>query len=222
VDSNSNVGECSDHGGYWVNGQVNQVSVTDSGDYRFSWFGSDNQGTFSMRAYDSYIGPGQWSGFQDTMAASGQAVIGELGNRADASNAAIATFAGTSVLTGATMPLGAAVGGAVNRLAFGPSIGRLFYSGYPAAYAAAGAAYNLGRTIVDTPAGQAYTKVAGSIPASLVNGGWNILSYFWASGAAGTVNAFIAENASTASIWATTELPTLMQNSNIFVPIIYH
>jgi RHS repeat-associated protein len=96
IDHNSSVSECGANGGYWVFGEVNQVSVLDNGDYRFSYFGSDGNGTFSVRTYDSYIAPGDL----DQMSLLGSSVVGTLGRNASATNDFLVTFAGASIIAG--------------------------------------------------------------------------------------------------------------------------
>ena len=119
VDTVSNPEECSDSGGYWVYGPVNQVEVSD-GTYRFGWFASDEQGNFAVRTYDSYIGPGELS---DQMSPLGASVVPDLGRRSDASNAFIGIFAGAPVIGGgvvASLPtVGTALGTKLNEMAFG-------------------------------------------------------------------------------------------------------
>jgi RHS repeat-associated protein len=57
VDSHSSAGECTGTGGYWVSGQVNQVSVSDNGSYQFGYSGQKADGTLISQTYDTYLAP---------------------------------------------------------------------------------------------------------------------------------------------------------------------
>ena len=56
-DRNSSIGECNSNGGYWVSGQVNQVSVNGNGSYNFGYSGTDADGTIFSLSYANYLGP---------------------------------------------------------------------------------------------------------------------------------------------------------------------
>jgi RHS repeat-associated protein len=57
VDTNSSGGECQGTGGYWVSGQVNQVSVNDNGTYNFGYSGMGPDGNLQSITYNNYVAP---------------------------------------------------------------------------------------------------------------------------------------------------------------------
>ena len=57
TDTNSNSSECSSNGGFWVNGQVNQVSVNPNGTYQFGYSGTLADGSLGIIAYNGYLSP---------------------------------------------------------------------------------------------------------------------------------------------------------------------
>jgi hypothetical protein len=54
VDASSSAGECTGHGGYWVSGQVNQLTVDDSGGYHFGYTGMGADGNLQTISYAQY------------------------------------------------------------------------------------------------------------------------------------------------------------------------
>ena len=57
VDTNTNFVDCTKNGGYWVSGQVNEVTLTSSGDLQFGYSGWGANGAFQNITYNSYLGP---------------------------------------------------------------------------------------------------------------------------------------------------------------------
>ena len=57
VDTNSSGGECQGMGGYWVSGQVNQVTVNDNGTYNFGYSGIGPDGNLQSITYNNYVSP---------------------------------------------------------------------------------------------------------------------------------------------------------------------
>jgi RHS repeat-associated protein len=140
----------------------------------------------------------------DELDAKGQAVVDQLAENADSSIALIGTIAGGSAAVGGGAALAPVAGQAVNELALGSAVGRVFYRF--SRIAAAGAA---GRLIGERPTGQVLNFLP--LPDAVKGVGWNVLSRFWASGAAGTVNVF-AETGRRVGVLYTTELPRLLNN----------
>ncbi len=75
------------------------------------------------------------------------------------------------------------------------------------------AAQNSGANLLgDTPLG----RVVARLPLSMRDTGWRVASKLWASGAAGTVGAYL-NNPSTSGYFQTQELPALLANPNVFL-----
>ncbi len=150
---------------------------------------------------------------------SGQAVVNQLAENADPSMAMIGLVAGGSAAIGATAALAPVAGQAVNELAFGPATGRLFWAGGQVA-AEAAAASGTGRVISQSPVCRLFARLTSSLPYGLQRPGWAVLSRFWASGAAGTVNVF-PRSPHPNSLLMRVELPVLLRNPNVFKPLQY-
>jgi RHS repeat-associated protein len=108
VDNNSNISECSDNGGYWVDGPVNSLAVGDDGSYQFGWFGDNGQGTFGVRAYDSYIGPGEGRGQLPDGSVATLSLAGQMASPV-ADPGVIAQWYGLSIISGTIGAAGYAV-----------------------------------------------------------------------------------------------------------------
>jgi RHS repeat-associated protein len=57
VDTNTNFVDCTGNGGYWLSGQVNQVSLTSTGELQFGYSGMGPNGNFVAITYNNYLGP---------------------------------------------------------------------------------------------------------------------------------------------------------------------
>lgn len=149
----------------------------------------------------------------------GAGVVNLLGQNAHAQKAFIGKFAAAAVTTAVVAPVAAEVGtAALNRVALGPSTGRLFYSAgqvYRAANSGAG------QLLEGTPAGRALTAASKFLPANIQAAGWSALSKYWASGASGPVTAFGGSVFNVGSHFIQDELPALLRNPNITRPIMY-
>ncbi len=142
----------------------------------------------------------------------GQVVVGGLAERADASNQMIAGVAGLSAATGAFAAVGVpAAAGFANELALGAATGRVFYH-----YARIGEAGNAGRLIDETRVGRFISSL--SVPQSVRNFAFRLLSRPWASGASGSVQVFAQPGRfqpGTGGTLYNVELPRLLGNPNV-------
>jgi RHS repeat-associated protein len=117
TDSNSISRECTGTGGYWVSGQVNQVSVNDNGTYQFGYNGVGANGSIQSITYDSYLSPqpGYCSGGDVICGGPGQ-VPQAIGNiqSANTANLAIGSIYGIGLKIGVGLVGGLADAGAEN------------------------------------------------------------------------------------------------------------
>ena len=213
IDSNGAVGveagNCSSKSGVFVNGSINSLT----------WDSRKRTLGYTFTPSDGGIGTGivrvspQPSDRLDT---KGRAFVTNMAARVDASNEMLAKLIGVSVVAGVGAGTYPVVAEWANEVAFGPAVGRLFFEG-KLGYEAA-AAFGGGRLISGSPLGQQYAKWVES---GLQNWpgvsrlGWQVLSRFWASGAAGTTNIFLSGSNPRSLLW-TTELPVLLRNPNVF------
>jgi hypothetical protein len=104
VDTHSSGLECTRTGGYWVSGQVNQVSVNDDGSYQFGYSGAGPNGSIQSTTYNGYVGPqpGYCSGGDVICGGPGQ-VPQAIGNiqSANTENLAIGSIFGIGLKVGA-------------------------------------------------------------------------------------------------------------------------
>ena len=104
VDTNSTAGECTGTGGYWVSGQVNQVSVNNNGTYQFGYSGQLADGSLGGFTYSSYLAPqpGYCSGGDVVCGGPGQLprAIGNI-QSANTENLFIGSIFGISLKVGA-------------------------------------------------------------------------------------------------------------------------
>ena len=124
------------------------------------------------------------------------------------------------VAVGASAAVAPVAGQAINELAFGSATERLFWAGGQVA-AEAAAASGIGRVISQSPVGGAFERLTSSLSYRWQRPGWAVLSRFWASGAAGTVNVF-PRSPHENSLLMQVELPVLLRNQNVFKPLQYH
>ena len=106
----------------------------------------------------------------------------------------------------------------------GVGAGRVFWTGGDAAMSAATkfALDNGGETIGMTPLGQVAEQATEGLPYRLARPAWEAASARFTQGASGEVHVFInVELANSGSIWAQTELPGLVQNTNV-TDVIFH
>ena len=117
-DTNSNSGECTSNGGYWVSGHVNQVSVNDNGSYNFGYSGVGPNGSIQSTTYNSYLSPSQNNG-QPGYCTGGDVICGggvprAIGNIQSDNNANFigASIAGIGLKVGAGLAAGLVNSGA--------------------------------------------------------------------------------------------------------------
>jgi hypothetical protein len=149
----------------------------------------------------------------------GAGVVNLLGQNAPAQEAFLGKFAAAAVTTAVVAPVAAETAATVvNRVALGPSTGRLFYSAGNAYRAAtAGSGQVLERTV----AGQALTAISKFLPERIQAAGWSILSRSWAAGASGPVSVYGGRAFDMGSHFINDELPALIRNPNVVRPIMY-
>ena len=149
----------------------------------------------------------------------GQKFIVEMDRRSEPSKQLVGAVGVGAVAVGATAALAPVAGQAINELAFGSATGRLYWAGGQVA-AEAAAASGAGRVISQSPVGGAFARLTSFLSYSLQRPGWAVLSRFWASGAAGTVNVF-PRSPHPNSLLMQVELPVLLRNQNVFKPLQY-
>ncbi|MBL0155551.1 MAG: RHS repeat-associated core domain-containing protein, partial [Bryobacterales bacterium] len=117
----------------------------------------------------------------------GQKFTVEMDRRSEPSKQLIGAVAVGAVAVGASAAVAPVAGQAINELAFGSATERLFWAGGQVA-AEAATASGIGRVISQSPVGGAFERLTSSLSYRWQRPGWAVLSRFWASGAAGTVN----------------------------------
>jgi|GEM_PF-1793937 len=145
----------------------------------------------------------------------------QMSARREASNQMIAAVAAGSAATGAALAVAPIASQALNEVAFGPAVGRIFWSGRGAMAAAeVGALASGGRIISQTPLGSAFARYASVAGTTVQNVGWSVLSRMYAYGAGGSVTVYL-RNPRAEGVWQTIEAPILMRNANVFKPLIF-
>jgi RHS repeat-associated protein len=196
-------GNCSRKHGTFVNGSIDVNSLT--------WDSRKRSLGYNYAGSENTIGTGVIGVSRppsDEFDAKGLAFVNRMAARVDASNEMLATLAGVSVAGGVGAGLYPTAAQLVNEAAFGPAMGRLFFEGREGYKAAS--LYGTGRLISDSFLGQQYYKW----DEPLGRFGWQILSRFWTSGAAGTANIFPSFTNPQSLLWKT-ELPLLLKNPNV-------
>ncbi len=195
-------GNCSSRRGTFVNGTIDTKSL--------AWNSDNRTLGYSYSGAESTIGTGviEVSSPGDELDAKGLAFVEGMAARVDASNNMVLTLAGLSTAAGVGAGAYPYAAQFVNEVALGPAMGRLFFEGKVGFDAAT--AFGVGRVISNSPLGERYRQLGQPLGTF----GWQILSRFWASGAAGSANIFPSFTRPESLLWRT-ELPSLLRNPNV-------